>query len=190
MDLIKWSAVLCTTPDGKYLVSLESTQANRLVGEALAKKAIQKLAEWDLVRSEYTYWGSRWDFLLRNGEGQEMVLEVKSVTLAENGQGFFPDAVTARGARHVHELGEITAEGKVTGALLFVAQREDIQSVAPAEHIDPKFAHALWEAKEKGVKIYAHQCEVSLEGISLGREIPVKDKSSKIDTEDLRDTSK
>lgn len=105
---------------------------------------------------------------------KKLALEVKSVTFAFNNIGYFPDAVTKRGAKHVHELGEINQEPDWDTALLFICQRDDIKEVKPADWIDEKFSEELALAHQKGVNIYARQCQVTLEGIYLGDNIPVK----------------
>jgi len=92
-------------PSGE-LVSVVTTLPNEMVAEALADSRIAELADWQVAAREHTRGRSRFDFLLARGSHQRMLLEVKSVTLVENGRALFPDAVTARGARHVRELAE------------------------------------------------------------------------------------
>lgn len=101
-----------------------------------------------------------------------MALEVKSVTLVEDGIGLFPDAVTARGARHVRELAEIGARPDWEAAVLFVLQRSDAQEVRAARSIDPTFAQALSEAKEAGVRILGRRCRVYSDRVELGSSVP------------------
>ncbi|WP_353626356.1 DNA/RNA nuclease SfsA, partial [Bacillus sp. JCM 19041] len=91
-------------------------------------KNLQVFLEWELVRREYTVDKSRFDFLLALGD-RRLLLEVKSVTLSRNNKGYFPDAVTKRGARHVQELTQIVLDERYEAAVLFVAQREDIESI-------------------------------------------------------------
>ena len=168
----KWSTVLCKNPNSPSYVSLDSTLPNRLIAKALKSKEIDEFEDWDFVRSEYKKGGSRWDFLLKNRD-EKMLLEVKSVTWAREGTGLFPDAVTARGKRHVEELTELNKEHGLKTGVLFVAQREDINSIRPAREIDVEFADALQMADKKGVKLTGRKCEISLEGIKLGRSIPI-----------------
>ncbi|WP_048601951.1 DNA/RNA nuclease SfsA [Rubeoparvulum massiliense] len=169
----QWSAALVATPDGKQMVSLDSTLPNRLVELALQKQEIAELADWSFVSREYTMGDSRWDFLLAHPDGRKLALEVKSVTLAEKGIGLFPDAVTARGTKHVQELSQIAQQDGWEAALLFVIQRSDVNEVRPASHIDPVFAATLAKAKASGVHIFAHRCSIHLDAIHLEGSVPV-----------------
>ncbi|SDI98566.1 sugar fermentation stimulation protein [Natribacillus halophilus] len=99
---------------------------------------------------------------------------MKSVTLAEDGVAYFPDAVTARGTRHVQKLADIQEAGTHEAAVLFVVQRGDVKNVRPATHIDPKFSAALQQAATRGVQMLAMTTDVDLHGVTLGsRRIPV-----------------
>lgn len=166
----KWSVVLVQTPDETTYVSLHAAMANQLTSEALQAGVIADLAHWDIERQEYTYGGSRWDFLLQRDQGL-MLLEVKSCTLVQDGMAMFPDAVTARGRRHVQELTALVSKGKFAGAVLFVIQREDAAAFRPAGHIDPDFAEALKRADQHGVKLFAYNCQVRPESITWGQEL-------------------
>lgn len=167
----RWSAVLVESPDGRGLVSVDTTLPNRLAWEALRRRAVDELADWELDAREVTLGASRIDFVLRRGS-ERLALEVKSVTLVEDGAGLFPDAVTARGARHVRELIRIAAEPGWQAAILFVLQRADGRSIRAAEHIDPEFARVLGEAREAGVRILGRRCDVSLHRLTLGAAVP------------------
>jgi len=103
-----------------------------------------------------------------------MALEVKSVTLVEEGVGLFPDAVTERGARHVRDLAEIAERPGWEAGILFVLQRSDAQEVRAARSIDPKFAEALSEAKAAGVRILGRRCRVFQDRIELSDPVPVR----------------
>jgi sugar fermentation stimulation protein A len=168
----RWTAVLVESPDGRELVSVDTTLPNRLVGEALRNRALEELADWELVRPEVTMGRSRFDFLLKHGDGRQMALEVKSVTLVEDEVGLFPDAVTARGARHVKELAEIAARPGWEAGVLFVLQRSDAREVRAARSIDPAFAEALSEAKKAGVRILGRRCRVYSNRVELGSGVP------------------
>jgi sugar fermentation stimulation protein A len=167
-----WSAVLCESPEGDSLVSLDSTLPNRLVGRALAAGALTEFKGWSLVRPEFPLGASRWDFLLANAAGRQLLLEVKSVTLVEDKAALFPDALTARGAKHMRELAHIVRDGAYDAAVLFVAQREEAEYIRAAPHIDPVFAAALADAKAAGVCVYGRKCSISLTGVTLGESLP------------------
>ncbi|NLL47057.1 MAG: DNA/RNA nuclease SfsA [Firmicutes bacterium] len=168
----KWSAALVLAPDGQTLVSLQATMANRLAAQAMAQKKIPALANWDLSRAEYSFAGSRFDFYLQNQIKQEMLLEVKSCTLVHDGVAMFPDAVTARGKRHVQELTRLQRSGEFETAILFVVQRADGQIFRPASQIDPAFSKALKEAYDQGVEVLVYQAQVDLAGITWGQQLP------------------
>jgi sugar fermentation stimulation protein A len=144
--------------------------ANHLV-TAAARAGVEPWFESPgLVRGEVRVSGrSRLDVLVETARGPCYV-EVKSVTLKEGAQALFPDAVTSRGKKHLDELMELKAAGK-RALLLFVVNRQDVESFAPARHIDPAYAAALARAAAAGVEIAVWQCRVSPEKISLWREI-------------------
>lgn len=166
-----WSAVLARTPDDRGWVSLVTTLPNRLVGAALASRALDEVAEWELERSEPTIGASRLDFLLAR-DGCRMALEVKSVSLERQGVGLFPDAVTERGTRHLRELAEIAGRDGWEAAVLFVAQRDDVTAVTAAPDIDADFAEALEDARRRGVRILGRRCDVTPRGVGLGPSLP------------------
>ncbi|MBN1358196.1 DNA/RNA nuclease SfsA [Candidatus Bathyarchaeota archaeon] len=140
-------------------VSLDSGVPNKLVLEALKNKDIEELKEYTIIKPEYGYGHTRFDFFLAN-ERENCLLEVKSTTLVKNSVAMFPDAVTARGTRHVKELAKAKKEGCRT-CILFIIQRTDAYSFAPCEEIDPKFGKALRNSALEGVEIYAYKIEIS-----------------------------
>ena len=168
----RWTAVLVETPDGKGLVSLDTTLPNRLVGRALRSRSIEELGEWELVRPEIRVEDSRLDFLLK-GIGGQLALEVKSVTLVEDGVGLFPDAVTERGRRHVRELCKLARRPGWAAAVLFVLQRPDASRIRAARSIDQRFSDALEEARKAGVQVLGRRCRVSMNRVELGSSVPV-----------------
>lgn len=169
----EWTAVLAETPDGESLVSLDTTLPNRLIGAALKDGAMEELCEWAYERAEFPLGRSRLDFLLSRGEGDRLALEVKSVTLVEDGVAFFPDAVTERGARHLRELAEISEWEGWAAAVLFVLQRSDAREIRAARSIDRRFAEALEEARDAGVRVLGRRCQVYPNRMVLGPPIPV-----------------
>lgn len=166
-----WSAVLVESPDGEGLVSVDTTMPNRLIHRALEASALDELAGWALERREWPLGASRIDFLLSRGE-ERLALEVKSVTLVEDGVALFPDAVTARGARHVRELAEVASRPRWHAAILFVLQRPDAYRIEAARSIDPVFADALAEARAAGVRVLGRRCRVTLNRIELAEPVP------------------
>lgn len=166
-----WSAVLVEAPGGA-LVSVDTTKPNKLIGAALEAGALEEFDGWTLERREAPLGRSRIDFLLSRPDGGRLALEVKSVTLVEDGVALFPDAVTVRGARHVRELTEAAGRDGWEAAILFVLQRDDAHRVHAAAAIDPAFAQALADAKVAGVRVLARRCHVGLENIDLAEPVP------------------
>ena len=162
-------------------VSVNTTMPNLLVRRALADGALSEFRGWKLARWEATYGASRLDFLLERDDaesgggardaGRLMYVEAKSVTLVEEGVALFPDAVTARGARHLEELIRAVEEGH-HAAVLFVLQRPDARRIVAARSIDPGFAYTLARAEAAGVGVLGRRCTVGWDGIRLGGRVP------------------
>jgi sugar fermentation stimulation protein A len=164
---------------GGCLVGINTGRANALVGEALAAGRIPELAGYDSLRREVRYGAnSRVDFLLERAGGPSSAalacyLEVKSVTLARGGGlAEFPDAVTARGSKHLAELAAVARQGG-RAVLLFLVQRADCARVAAAADIDPAYAAALIQAKADGVEILCYNCRLSPAAIALDARLPL-----------------
>mgnify|MGYP003700877885 CR=1 FL=1 len=171
---LRWSWELVEVPGdaGAALVGINTGRANALVAEALAAGQIPEVADHHGLRREVRYGaGSRVDFLL---EGERpCYLEVKSVTLKRRpGLAEFPDAVTARGTRHLAELAAMVREGH-RAVLLFLVQRGDCERVAVAEDIDPAYAAAFAEARATGVEILCYNCALTPAGIAVDRRLPL-----------------
>ncbi|PFA68664.1 DNA/RNA nuclease SfsA [Bacillus sp. AFS015802] len=170
----KWSAVMTYDRTNDIYVSLNTQYPNRLVLEALRLEILEELKDWRLEKAEHKVGGSRFDFLLTHKRNDDtLLLEVKSVTMAEDGMGKFPDAVTARGARHVEELTHLQMTGNYQTAVLFIAQRTDLRGITSASEIDPHFARVMEEAANHGVRFFGRSCNVTPERISLNGSIPV-----------------
>lgn len=152
------------------LVSVDSRTPNKLVAEGVKEGIIPELQGLRIEKKEPTFNNSRLDFLL-TGDLDRLHLEVKSCTLVKEKTGFFPDATTARGSRHLKTLARSLTVGRA--ALLFVIQRPDARSLRPNDTTDPEFGQNLREVEEMGVEIYAYNSEVTLEGISLKEKVHV-----------------
>ncbi len=153
------------------LVSLNTQLPNLLVGEAMARGRLAEFARYTAWERERRSGESRLDFRLSN-EAETCWVEVKSVTLVEDGRGLFPDAPTARGRRHLAELTRLRRNGSRAVAL-FVAQRADAHSVAANRDTDPAFAAALRDAHRHGVECIAYTCAITTERAALHERIPV-----------------
>lgn len=155
------------------LVCVHTGRANDLVAEALAAGVVPELSGYETVRREVRCGTkSRIDFCLEDGD-RRCYVEVKNVTLdAGGGTSAFPDAVTARGTRHLAELEALVAGGD-RAALLFCSTRADTERVRPADEIDPTYGQALRRAHAAGVEILAYRCEVSTAELRVAGRVPV-----------------
>jgi len=161
---------------GRSWVGLQPIHANRLAGLGLTAGAIPGLERYRSVRPEVAVsGGSRLDFLLDDHEAGEppAYVEVKSVTLEEEGVARFPDAVTSRGKRHMETLGRLKATG-ARAVVLFVVQRVDCRHFEPADDIDPAYGEALREACTRGVEAIAVRARVRARGIRLEERLPIR----------------
>jgi sugar fermentation stimulation protein A len=149
-------------PSGTW-VSVDTNLPNRLAEELLRSGGVRGIGKnWEM-RREVRRGGSRFDFLLRPPRGREMLVEVKSVSLVEDGLALFPDAPTSRGTRHVQELAEVARSGG-RAAVLFIVQRDDARAVSPHRVIDPEFTRALIAARQAGVLVRAARYRLSAAG--------------------------
>jgi sugar fermentation stimulation protein A len=164
---------------GGHWAGINTARTNELVGDALGLGVIRELLGYAVIRREVIYGDekSRIDFLL-SGHPQDTrvcYLEVKNVTLMEaEGQGYFPDAVSARGSKHLRELMLMVAQGH-RAVLLFCVQHTGIQQVSPAEHIDPVYAATLRAAVAAGVEVIAYGAQIVPEQqrVRLDHSVPV-----------------
>ena len=184
------SAVRCSTHDnpkrklrhtlemirvGRIWVGLHALKANALVRRALESNAYAPFAGYEKIEREVSVSeGSRFDFRLTGHARHDAAcwIEVKSVTLCDHRRARFPDAVTTRGRRHLEHLMARKQKGE-RAALLYIVQRADADSVAPAEDIDPEYAATLREAARAGVEIHALGARVLSDRIRLERVLPV-----------------
>jgi len=156
--------------DGVW-VSVDTNLPNRLVETALRAGAIHEFRDYSLVRREVRLGRSRFDFHLMSA-GMDVLLEVKSVTLVRDGVALFPDAPTARGARHLQALQDAAAKGFL-GTVLFLVQRSDAREMRPHAVLDPGFAQGLAEAYRRGIEVLAYAAVPEPAGIRLAQRLPV-----------------
>jgi len=149
---------------------VDTSVPNRALKAALEAGQIAALADYSTVRAEVKYGqNSRIDFLL-TGEGlPDCYVEVKSVTLSRQpGLAEFPDSVTARGAKHLRELGDMAAAGH-RAVMLYLVQRTDCDRFALAGDIDPTYAAAFEEARGRGVERLVIGTRITPEGVDVGQ---------------------
>jgi sugar fermentation stimulation protein A len=155
------------------LVGINTAAANRLAEEAIRVGRIAELAGYTELRREVAYGTrSRVDLLLAGPGRPPCYVEVKSVTLRRRGAAEFPDAVTARGARHLRELSAMRLSG-ARAVMLFIAQRGDCEDFVIARDIDPVYELEMAAARAAGVEVLAYGCLVSAAGIEVTRPLRV-----------------
>ena len=162
------------TPHGR-LACLNTGRANGLVEEALQAGVIEELGGFTSLKREVRYGeeNSRADFRLDYPSGAVFV-EVKSVTLgfADSTTAAFPDAVTARGAKHLRELAALARQG-MRAVLVYCVNLNGIEAVRAAEEIDPAYAAGLREARAAGVEVLAYGAEITTGEVRLVRRLDV-----------------
>jgi len=168
-----YSWELTETKQG-HLICVNTIAANKLVEEAINNHVITEVNGYKTLKREVKYGteNSKVDFMLTDPDRVDCYLEVKSCTFLENEQGYFPDAITVRGQKHIRELIEMVAQGK-RAVLLFTVLHSGINSVSPAKHIDPKYTELLLEASKAGVEIIAYKAQLSVAEMTLSSKIPI-----------------
>jgi len=157
---------------GKILISLNTLLPNKFTAHLLTEGKIEFLKNWKIQKREVTYGKHRFDFQLKKND-KLMYLEVKSVTLVENGVAKFPDAVTERGKSHVEHLGKMSLGG-IRTMVLFVVQRHDALSFKPQWERDPKFGSALYKAWENGLEVRVIHLKMTRSELQYLGEIPAE----------------
>ena len=128
--------------------------------------------EATLIRPEYRFGDSRFDFYVEAGE-RKVLIEVKGVTLEEDGVASFPDAPTERGVKHIRELTDCISKG-YEACVLFVVQMKGMCYMEPNDRTHAAFGEALREAYAAGVKVLAYDCRVTSDSLVLDQPVPVK----------------
>ena len=152
-----------------YKPGLEWVNIDSLAPNALMKQQLMGM-DYDVVKPEYTFGNSRFDFYMERGE-EKYLTEVKGCTLAvdlERGIGMFPDAPTERGIKHLEELAAAAKEG-YRCQIAFVIQMNGIHTVLPNDETHPEFGQALVRAEEAGVQVVYYGCHVEADSIEITR---------------------
>ena len=152
-----YDLVAVDTPIGK--INIDSQAPNAVVKEWLLKQ------DYTVVQPEYKYGDSRIDFYMEKGE-DKYLLEVKGCTLIKDGIGYFPDAPTERGVKHLRELAKAVDKGFKT-MVAFVIQVEGVTEVRPNVETHPEFGVALQEARDAGVEVLCLACNVWEDGLEI-----------------------
>ncbi len=156
--------LIAVEKDGQ-IINIDSHAPNKIAAEWLPKSGIFPA---DMpIRAEVTRGNSRFDFLADN-----TWIEVKGITLNDQGIAKFPDAPTLRGVKHLKELTSISQAGG-KGMVLFIVQMKGINAVAPNDQTHPEFGEALRDAAQAGVKIVAVDCIVRPDEVIADGQIPI-----------------
>jgi len=145
------------------LINMDSQVPNKIVHEWISDGNL--ITDITLIKPESKYKSSRFDFYIET-ENRKAFIEVKGVTLENQGVVKFPDAPTERGVKHVKELCECVKEG-YDAYIIFVVQMKNVLHFEPNVETHKEFAEALKEAKKQGVNILAVDCEVKEDGIKI-----------------------
>ena len=160
---------LITVQKGHRLINMDSQAPNIAAKEWLAAGGLGKIED---LKAETTHGESRFDFSFTK-DGRPCFLEVKGVTLENDGICAFPDAPTERGAKHLRGLSALSKEGY--GAyVLFVIQMTDVMYLHPNDATDPDFGTALRQAAADGVQVLAVSCRVSPDSMEIEKEVEVR----------------
>ena len=159
-------------------ICVNTARANQLAVEAIENGAIVELSGYQTLRTEVKYGSenSRIDILLEDEAKADCYIEVKSVTLLADdpsvgkGQGYFPDAVTTRGQKHLRELTEMAESGQ-RAVLLFTVLHSGIEKVSAAHHIDAKYSLLLKQAQDAGVEVICYKAELNNTQMALNQAV-------------------
>lgn len=165
----KYRYDLVAVEKGDLLVNMDSQAPNAVFAEFLRRGGLMDGVIY--IKPEFQYGASRMDFYFER-EGERHLVEVKGVTLEENGVCWFPDAPTSRGSRHLRELIQAREEG-IQGWICFVVQMDHMSLLEPNWRTDPEFSRTLCLAAEAGVQVRAFGCHVRPQGLEIASELPV-----------------
>ena len=169
---LKYTWELIQMPNS--LVGVNTQMPNRLVAHAVRRGRVPELRGYTQILPESrTLNRSRIDLLLREVALPECYVEIKNCTFVENGMALFPDAVTARGRKHLEVLQQLVAQG-ARCVMFYLVQRMDAQAFAPADRIDPAYGETLRRSIAAGVEILVYDVQIDLQGIALNRRLPCR----------------
>ncbi len=153
---------------GNRMINMDSQAPNAAVEEWLRSGEFGSVTQ---VRPEVKFENSRFDFAFQK-DGKPCFMEVKGVTLENDGVCAFPDAPTTRGTKHLRELIRAVEAG-YSAYVLFVVQMSDVQFLHPNDATDPEFSDTLRKASQAGVQVLALDCNVTETSMSLRQEVPI-----------------
>jgi len=159
---------LVAVKKGNKLINMDSQIPNDVAEEWLKKS--EMFSSGAVIKREVTKGKSRFDFYIEDGE-RKIFLEVKGVTLENDGVAMFPDAPTERGVKHINELISLKKQG-YEAVVLFVIQLEEVIGFKPNDITHKAFGDALREAEKSGVEIIVKNCKVTENSIDIWEDVP------------------
>jgi sugar fermentation stimulation protein A len=163
LEMVKWAG---------FWIGVNTLTPNRLLRKAWEGGLLPETAGYTSMRAETAVGSSRLDACFEGPRGRLWV-EAKNVTLVEEDVGYFPDAMTQRGQKHLRELMELLEKGDRV-ACFYLIQRPDAKCFGPADFIDPEFSRLFLEALEKGVEVWPYRATVATAGIGLGERLSIR----------------
>ena len=173
-----WELIQIGDAPNAAMVGINTQHPNKIVAEAIEAGEIAELAGYDTLKREVKYGkNSRIDIYLESPDKPACYVEVKNTTmrrdLSPGAPAEFPDAVTARGAKHLDELADMVREGH-RAVMFYLVQRDDADSFTVVGDIDPTYAEKLAQARKAGVEVLAYGCDVSPEEIRISRPVEIR----------------
>ncbi len=156
---------------GDAVVNIDSQAPNQAVGDWLRKGGL--FEDVSHVKAETRYGASRFDFYIESASGRKAFLEVKGVTLLQDGVARFPDAPTTRGIKHIEELVKCKEDG-YEAYILFLLEMKGSRWMEPNDATHPAFGKALREAAAKGVNVLAYDCIVTPDRLEVDKKVEVR----------------
>lgn len=153
-----------------FIINMDSYAPNIAFGEFLRSGNL--FSDAKIIKSEYKYGNSRFDFYVKEKNGKENFIEVKGVTLEENGVVMFPDAPTERGLKHINELINAVKMG-YGGYIVFIIQMKNVRYFTPNKNTHIEFCNALINARNMGVKILAYDCKISETEMNISDKVKI-----------------
>ncbi|OFZ17118.1 MAG: hypothetical protein A2X86_01305 [Bdellovibrionales bacterium GWA2_49_15] len=161
------------TFNGESYIGVNTSLTNQIAYEALTEGNIGELKQYQKIQREFKIGNSRIDFYLEQEGAPPCLTEVKNVSLREeDGIAYFPDSVSVRGQKHLHELLAFAEKGN-DAAMLFIITREDVKAFSPASHIDPVYSDLLKRVFDRGIAILPYSCKLGPEGIVVEKKLPL-----------------
>ena len=167
---------LISVKKGNYLINMDSQAPNGVAFEGIQEGIITLPGlneKFKLLKREVKYGQSRFDLYIETEFGRKAFIEVKGVTLEDQGVVKFPDAPTKRGTKHIYELIAARQAGYET-YILFIIQMSPVAYFTPNKERDPELAQALKIAREAGVNILAYDCHVTTESLQVYQQVKVQ----------------